>query len=310
MTDLPPPGSREPTVPLPPISPEPVETIPATAPAYDPAPTTPVAAPAEPVAVAGPSNLKLFGAEAVGTCVLMIVGPGSAILAADAIGPHGVAIAFGFALLAMAYTIGHVSGCHINPAVTLSFWLSRKVTLVQAGYYWVAQVVGAVLGGLIVWFISDFGDLDNTGVFASNGWGEDIGSAFGLFPAILVEIFFTALLIFVVLSTTTKGYPVGFGGLAAGLTLAMIHLATIPVDNTSVNPARSLGTAVFGGSDALSQLWVFLVFPLIGSVIGVLVWLLVHEERLESTMLGEQSGLVAARDKAVGVANQVNDRFQ
>ena len=210
--------------------------------------------------------MTLFAAEFVGTFVLMLVGPGSAILAADTIGNFGVAFAFGLALLAMAYTIGHVSGCHINPAVTLGFWLTRKVTLVQAAYYWVAQVVGAVLGGLVLWIISDTGDLDKTGVFASNGWGADIGSPFGLFPAIVVEIFFTALLIFVVLSTTTKGYPVGFGGMAAGLTLGMIHLATIPVDNTSVNPARSLGTALFGGSDAMSQLWVFIIFPLVGSV--------------------------------------------
>ena len=112
------------------------------------------------------------------------------------------------------------------------------------------------------------------------------------------------------LSTTTKGYPVGFGGLAAGLTLGMIHLATIPVDNTSVNPARSFGTAVFGGTDALVQLWVFIIFPLVGAVLGVLVWLLVHEERLEDTMFGGQAGLVAARDKAAGVAGQVEDRFQ
>ena len=113
------------------------------------------------------------------------------------------------------------------------------------------------------------------------------------------------------LSTTTKGYPVGFGGLAAGLTLGMIHLATIPVDNTSVNPARSFGTAVFGGTGTtLSQLWVFIIFPLVGAVLGVLVWLLVHEERLEDTMFGGQAGLVAARNKAAGVAGRVEDRFQ
>ena len=106
---------------------------------------------------------------------------------------------------------------------------------------------------------------------------------FGLGAAIVVEIFFTALLIFVVLSTTTKGYPVGFGGIAAGLTLAMIHLATIPVDNTSVNPARSIGTAIFAGGTHIGQLWVFIIFPLVGAVLGVLVWLLVHDENLEST---------------------------
>ena len=221
----------------------------------------------------------------------MIVGPGSAILASATIGNFGVALAFGFVLLAMAYTIGHVTGCHINPAVTLAFWLSRKVTLVQAGYYWVAQVVGALIGGLIIFIASDAGDLDNTmnaegnQIFAANGWGADIGSPFGLGSVIVVEIIFTALLVFVVLATTTRGYPVGFGGLAAGLTLGMIHLATIPVDNTSVNPARSLGAAVYSGTDALVQLWAFIVFPLIGGVLGMLVWLLVHDERLDDTDL-------------------------
>jgi aquaporin Z len=123
-------------------------------------------------------------------------------------------------------------------------------------------------------------------VFAANGWGDDIGSQFGLGSTIVVEIVFTALLVFVVLATTTVGYPTGFGGLAAGLTLAMIHLATIPVDNTSVNPARSIGAAIFSGSDAMTQLWAFIVWPLVGAVVGVLVWLLVHGARFEDTLLG------------------------
>ena len=239
----------------------------------------------------------------------MIIGPGTAILASDTMGTLGIAFAFGFALLALAYTIGHVSGCHINPAVTLSFLVTRKVTLIQAVYYWIAQVVGAVLGGLVLFVVTSGGDNDKTGVFASNGWGDTIGVPFGLGAAILVEIIFTALLIFVVLSTTTKGYPVGFGGLAVGLALGMIHLATIPVDNTSVNPARSLGTALYAGWDHLAQLWVFIIFPLVGAILGVIVWLLVHEERLEETMLGGQSAVVAARDKAAGVAGKVEDRI-
>jgi aquaporin Z len=239
----------------------------------------------------GQSNLRVAGAEVAGTAVLMLVGPGSAILAADLIGVYGVAFAFGLALLAMAYTIGHVSGCHINPAVTLGFLLSRKITIVEAAYYWVAQVIGAVVGGLLIYIVSEGGDLDKTGVFAANGWGDDIGSPFGLGSAIVVEIVFTALLVFVVLSTTTVGYPTGFGGLAAGLTLTMIHLATIPVDNTSVNPARSLGAAVFSGSDAMAQLWAFIVFPLIGAVVGVLVWLLVHDVGAEDASLGRFLGV-------------------
>ncbi len=215
-------------------------------------------------------------AEAFGTMMLVLIGPGSAILAADAMGALGVALAFGFVLLAMAYSIGHVSGCHINPAVTLAFFLDKKIDAVTAALYVLAQVVGAVVGGLLLYIISDSGDLDKTGVFASNGWGDDINSPFGLGAVIIVEIVFTAILIFVVLSTTTEGYPSGFGGLAAGLTLAMIHIATIPVDNTSVNPARSIGTAVFGGSDALGQIWAFIVFPLIGGALGWVLYQLTH----------------------------------
>ena len=299
MSNVPPP---------PPPGPLPGSNVqPQSGPAHDPAPSTPVIPPAATIAEAGPSNLKIFGAEAIGTGVLFIVGPGTAILASGPMGgPLAVALAFGFVLLAMAYTIGNVSGCHINPAVTLAFFLSRKVTIIQACYYWVAQFLGALIGALIIYIASDAGDLDNTGIFAANGWGADIGSPFGLGSAIVVEIFFTALLVFVVLATTTKGYPVGFGGLAVGLTLGMIHLATIPVDNTSVNPARSFGSAVFSGTDALTQLWAFIIFPLIGAVLGVLVWLLVHDERLEDTILGGQSGLIAARDKAAGAT----ERFQ
>jgi len=239
----------------------------------------------------GQSNIRVFTAEAVGTAVLMMVGPGSAIIAVNKIGIFGVALAFGFALLSMAYTIGHVSGCHINPAVTLGFLLGRSISLVQAAYYWVARFAGALVGGLIIYIISKEGDLDQTGVFAANGWGSKIGSAFGLGPTIVVEIAFTALLVFVVLSTTTVGYPTGFGGLAAGLTLGMIHLATIPVDNTSVNPARSLGAAAFAGSDALSQLWAFFVFPLIGAVVGVGLWLVVHDVHREVRMTTPRDGV-------------------
>ena len=223
-----------------------------------------------------PATARPPVAEAIGTMMLVLVGPGSAILAADAMGTLGVSLAFGFVLLAMAYSIGHVSGCHINPAVTLAFLLDKKIDVRTAVTYMIAQLVGGVVGGLLLYIISDMGDLDKTGVFASNGWGDDIGSPFGIGAVIIVEIVFTAILIFVVLSTTTEGYPSGFGGLAAGLTLAMIHIATIPVDNTSVNPARSIATAVFGGSDALGQVWAFVVFPLIGGAVGWILYQLTH----------------------------------
>jgi aquaporin Z len=229
----------------------------------------------------GQSNLRAGVAEFVGTTVLMIIGPGSAIIASDKIGNYGIAFAFGLALLGMAYTVGHVSGCHINPAVTLGFLLSRKIVVSNAIVYWIAQLAGGVFGGFIIWIIVKRGDLDTTGIFAANGWGADIGSRFGLGSTAVVEVVFTGLLVFVVLSTLTSGYPTGFGGVAVGLTLTMIHLATIPVDNTSVNPARSLGTAVFSGTDAMKQLWAFFVFPLAGAIVGVFVWMVVHDTRLE-----------------------------
>jgi aquaporin Z len=249
--------------------------------------TAPTASPPSDVADAGPpptpqvfgrNNVRILAAEIVGTAVLMLVGPGSAVIAGQQIGKFGIALAFGLALVGMAYSIGHVSGCHINPAVTLGFLVTRKIKPVEAAFYWVAQLAGAAIGGSLIYAISKRGDLDQTGVFASNGWGSKIQSAYSLDSTIVVEIVFTALLVFVVLSTTTVGYPTGFGGIAAGLTLAMIHLVTIPVDNTSVNPARSFGAAVFAGKDAMSQLWAFIVFPLVGAIVGVMVWVLVHEE--------------------------------
>jgi aquaporin Z len=226
-----------------------------------------------------PASSRPYVAEAIGTMMLMIVGPGSAILAADAVGTLGIALAFGLVLLAMAYTIGHVSGCHINPAVTLGFWLAKKIDTTTAAIYAGAQVVGAIVGGLLLYIVTEGGDLDKTGVFAANGWGDEIGSPFGLGSVIVVEILFTALLVFVVLGTTTEGYPSGFGGIAAGLTLGMIHIATIPVDNTSVNPARSLGAAVFAGSDHIAQVWAFIVFPLIGGAVGWGAHVLLHGNR-------------------------------
>lgn len=244
------------------------------------------------------SSVRIFGAEAVGTAVLVLVGPGTAILAADKVGNVGIALSFGFALLTMAYAIGHVSGCHINPAVTIGFVAAKKLSIQQAVYYWVGQILGALAGGLLLFIATEGADdkLDQTGVFAANGWGDKISSNFGLGSVIVVEIVFTAILVFVVLSTTTDGFLTGFGGLAVGLTLAMIHLTTIPVDNTSVNPARSLGVAVFSGSDAMVQLWAFIVWPLVGGIVGVLVWLMVHDARLEDTML-DSKATRTARDQ-------------
>jgi aquaporin Z len=242
-----------------------------------------------------PSYAPIVAAEFVGTAVLIMLGPGAAILAPD-LGHLGVALAFGFALLILAYVIGPISGCHINPAVTLGMLLSKKIELRQAAYAWGAQVAGGIFGAAVIYGIASGRDGWERGGFASNGWDRDGFS--GLGATIIVEIVFTALLVFVVLSTTGRRFAPGFGGLTAGITLAVIHLVTIPVDNTSVNPARSIATAIFADTspNALGQLWAFLVFPMIGAVVGVFVWLLVDEATLESTML-DTDVLRDARDR-------------
>jgi aquaporin Z len=251
--------------------------------------------------------MKILVAEAVGTLVLMLGGPGSAILAGDGIGTLGVALAFGFSLLVAAYAIGPVSGCHINPAVTLGLWLMKKVDTAKVPFYVVGQLIGAALGGLLIFTIAESLDgFDAKNNFAANGWADHSPNNYGFGAMVVVEIVFTALLVFVVLSTTSPKFSASQGGIVVGITLALIHLVTIPIDNTSVNPARSIGTAIFAGSDAMEQLWAFIVFPLIGAVVGLLVWLAVDDERLEGTMLG-RTPLVGARDAVVGLAEKAAD---
>lgn len=246
------------------------------------------------------NNARIFGAEALGTAVLMMGGPGTAILMPANEAKHlAVALAFGFSLLIMAYVIGPISGCHINPAVTLGMWLARKVNGAHAFFAVLGQIFGAALGGFIIWGIARGLKGWDRGSFASNGFDQHSPAGYGLGAAMVVEIVFTALLVVVVLFTTTRKFSIGFGGLVAGLTLTLIHLITIPVDNTSVNPARSFGAAIFadGNSDALNQLWVFIVFPLIGAVVGVFVWLMLDDSRLEDTLLNSEP-LRAIRDVA------------
>lgn len=230
------------------------------------------------------SYAPIVAAEFVGTAVLVLLGPGAAILSPE-LGLVGVSLAFGFALLTMAYVVGPISGCHINPAVTLGMLLAKKIMPRHAMYAWAAQVLGGIFGAAVIYGIASGRDGWERGGFASNGWDRDGFS--GLGAAIVVEIVFTALLVFVVLTTTGRHFAPGFGGLTAGITLAAIHLATIPVDNTSVNPARSIATALFADTSpsALGQVWAFIVFPLIGAVVGVFVWLLIDEATLETTML-------------------------
>lgn len=242
-------------------------------------------------------DTRIVTAEAVGTLILILGGPGTAVLAAgsgalDGAATLGVALAFGLALLIAAYAIGHVSGCHINPAVTLGMVAGGKLAPTRAPAYLLGQVIGGVGGGFLVWVLAESQPRDFSAepeTFATNLWGEKYGFAsFG--GMVLAEIVFTAVLVFVVLATTRRSFPPGQIGLTVGLTLALIHLISIPIDNTSVNPVRSLAMAVFAGGDAVEQLWAFIVFPLVGALVGVAAWLALDDERNASEAPAQAAG--------------------
>lgn len=206
-------------------------------------------------------------AEAVGTFVLVFFAVGSAVFGIDTIGYVGVALAFGLVLLALAYAIGPISGCHVNPAVTLGVLLNRGISGAEAGAYMVAQVVGAaVAGGLLKLMVTAGGVRDQTGGLGTNAWGKTV-NGLGAFVA---EVLLTFLLVFVVLRVTSRDAAPGFAGLAIGLVLTVIHLVGIPLTGTSVNPARSIGPALFEPA-ALGQLWLFIVAPLVGAVLAYAV---------------------------------------
>src|SRR5918997_6143020 len=224
--------------------------------------------------------MKRYLAELVGTFVLVFGGCGSAVLAGDRIGFAGVSFAFGLSLLAMVYAIGPISGCHINPAVTLGVLLSKKMQPRYAAGYLVAQVIGAILAAGVLLLIAKGGPAPYDSAiagFAANGYGEHSPGRYNLTAAFLVEVVLTAVLVLTVLGATAVEAPVGFAGIPIGLVLVLIHLVGIPVTNPSVNPARSIGPAVFVGGWALSQLWLFIVAPLIGAAIAAAIYTVTHK---------------------------------
>jgi aquaporin Z len=223
--------------------------------------------------------MNKYFAELVGTFVLVFASCGSAVLAGDKIGFLGVSLAFGLSLLAMIYVIGPISGCHINPAVTIGLLISRKMKAKDAPGYIVAQIAGAILAAGVLLLIVKGGPAGYDPAvagFAANGYGAHSPGQYSLLSAFVVEIVLTFLLVFTILGATDVRAPVGFAGIAIGLVLTLIHLVGIPVTNTSVNPARSIGPALFVGGWALSQLWLFIVAPIIGAVIAAGVYRVTH----------------------------------
>lgn len=219
--------------------------------------------------------MRKYLAELIGTMVLVLMGCGSAVFAGTAqpfaaVGTLGVAFAFGLSVVAMVYTIGKISGCHINPAITLGMLVANKISGKDAGMYILFQIIGAIIGSGILYVLAkDSGS--TTTLTGANGYTN-------LIPAFVAETVFTFIFLLVVFGSTSKGAPSGFAGLAIGLALVLIHIVCIPITGTSVNPARSIGPAIFQGGEALSQLWLFIVAPFLGAVIAAFTWKAIDTE--------------------------------
>ena len=219
---------------------------------------------------------KKLGAEFFGTFWLVLGGCGSAVLAAGfpemGIGFVGVSLAFGLTVLTMVYAVGHISGGHFNPAVSFGLWSAGKFETKDLLPYIVAQVVGGTVGALVLYLIATGQAGFEVGGFASNGFGELSPGKYSLTAVLITEVVFTFIFLFIILGATSKNAPAGFAGIAIGLGLTLIHLVSIPVSNTSVNPARSTAAALFADTAAMSQLWVFWIAPIVGAVLAGLVW--------------------------------------
>ncbi len=225
--------------------------------------------------------MKAYCAEFCGTFWLVLGGCGSAILAAAfpglGIGLMGVSLAFGLTVLTMAYAIGHISGCHLNPAVSIGLWVSGRFPAKKLAPYIIAQVLGGIAAGGVLYLIaSGKAGFSLSSGFASNGYGAHSPGGYPLISALVTEIVMTMFFLFVILGATDKKAPQGFAPIAIGLCLTLIHLISIPVTNTSVNPARSTGVAIFVGDWAIAQLWLFWLAPIVGGIIGAVVYRFVN----------------------------------
>ena len=229
-------------------------------------------------------QIQKYGAEFIGTFWLVLGGCGSAVLAAAfpglGIGLLGVSLAFGLTVLTMAYAIGHISGCHLNPAVSIGLWVGGRFDAKELLPYIIAQVLGGLVAGAVLYVIaSGKAGFDLSGGFASNGYGDRSPGGYGLLAALVCEIVMTMMFIVVILGATDKRAPAGMAPIAIGLCLTLIHLISIPVTNTSVNPARSTAVALFAGGGAIAQLWLFWLAPIIGGALGAVVYKLIGEEK-------------------------------
>ncbi len=232
------------------------------------------------------SITRKLGAEFIGTFWLVLGGCGSAVLAAAfpdvGIGLLGVALAFGLTVLTMAYAIGHISGCHLNPAVSIGLWMGGRFPAKQLGPYIGAQVAGGIAGAAILYLIaSGQAGFDLSGGFASNGYGAHSPGGYSLVAALTTEIVMTFMFLIIILGATDVRAPQGFAPLAIGLGLTLIHLISIPVTNTSVNPARSTAVAIFAGDWALMQLWLFWIAPIIGAILAGFVYKWLEQDDIE-----------------------------
>jgi aquaporin Z len=228
--------------------------------------------------------MKRYAAEFIGTFWLVLGGCGSAVLAAAfpdvGIGLAGVSLAFGLTVLTMAFAIGHISGCHLNPAVSIGLWAGGRFPAKDLIPYIVAQVVGGIVAGGVLYLIaSGKAGFSLSGGFASNGYGEHSPGGYALGAALVCEVVMTMMFLVVILGATDARAPAGFAPIAIGLCLTLIHLISIPVTNTSVNPARSTGVAVYVGGWAVEQLWLFWVAPIVGALLGAVVYRIIGSER-------------------------------
>ena len=227
--------------------------------------------------------MKKFVAEFIGTFWLVLGGCGSAVLAAAypglGIGFVGVAIAFGLTVLTMAYAIGHISGCHLNPAISVGLWIAGRFDRKDVLPYILSQVLGGITGAAVLYLIASGKPGFETGNFAANGYGEHSPGGYSMIAALVCEIVMTFMFLIIILGATHSKSPKGFAGIAIGLGLTLIHLISIPVTNTSVNPARSTSQAIFAGNWALGQLWLFWVAPIVGAILAGLVYKILSPEK-------------------------------